>query len=220
MRGELTALLLVVMTGASAHAQDAPSMPQLLLGRRLTVGVGGYGSGYYFRGGSWGDGFTTQFADVRWRWGGFTLEGGLVSTVPVFTAGALYSPAAHLRVGWTWSRATVTVGARSEYAGTPEAKLQWLPTLSAAYAFDRFGLSAGVFDMQGIPIARVSLEHPHFGVGYVFLLGLEARGRIRVSRAVSLQLQALAFRAFTAQVAYLSISGTFDADAAGWGAGP
>lgn len=215
-RAPLLFALLVVAVQSTALADPevaASPLARVMLGRRVEVGTGGFTSGYGFEGGQWGDAFSTQQVEARWLFGGLTLEGGILNALPVASPGATLSLTGHLRLGWTWSRATVTVGALAQFApGTPSTQL--LPSITGAYAFDNFGLSAGLFDLHGFSIARVSFEKEYFGLGYVAPLGAEIHARLPVWRSFDGKVQALAFRAFNAQVAYLGISGVFDADKA------
>lgn len=205
------AALTVGSVSSAQTSVSASPLERVLLGRRLEVGTGAYGSSYGFEGGSWGNGFSTQHVDARWLFGGLTLEAGLLHSLPVSSGGAVNSFNPHLRLGWTWSRGSVTVGAVANLApGTPAA--QYLPSVSAAYAFSGFGLSAGLFDMHGRSIARISFEQEYFGVGYVAPLGAEIHARLPVWRSIDLKVQAMAFRLYNAQVGYLSVAGVFDAD--------
>lgn len=188
-----------------------------LLGRRVSIGAGAYSTSYGFFGGSWTNGFATQQAEARWLSGGFTLEGGVQHALPVGATAAAQAVTGHLRLGWTFSRATVTAGAVAQWAPTVRPSIQLVPSVTAAWAFDRFGISGGLFDVHGLALARISYEREHFGVGYVAPLGAEAHGRIHLSRSFSLHIQGMAFRAFNAQVLYFSASGVFDADRAAAG---
>jgi hypothetical protein len=209
-------LAVVLLASAAATAAEGPAadvrseVDEILLGRRISFGVGTSGDATLFRGGIAGDVFFTQQLEARWLFGGFTLEGAVLHALPM-GGSALFSVTGQLRVGWTWRRTTVTAGALAQVApGTPAT--QWAPTLTAAHTFDRFGLSAGIFDVHGIALARASFEQELFGVGYVAPIGLEAHTRFRLGSAVFLRVQALAFRVFNAQVAFVSLSGVFEPD--------
>lgn len=193
----------------AATAARSDALTRNLLGNRVSVGGGAYSAGYGFNEGAWNDAFATQHLDARWRLGGWTVESGLQNAVPLGSTVAAQALTAHLRLGWTGARGTLTAGAMGQFASAARPATQLLPTVTAAWRFDRFGLSGGLFDVHGLAPVRISFEHTHFGFGYVAPLGAEAHGRFNLAGAFDLQVQGMAFRAFNAQVFYLGLSGVF-----------
>ena len=190
-------------------AEDPPTLAQRYFGREVTLGAGMLGAGYGFEGGSMGDLFTTQQVEARWLFSGFTLEGSLLDALPVVSRSNGQSITAMVRVGWTGERFSGALGAVTQYVPTARPSNQLLPTARVAYAFDRFALSAGLFDLHALAIARVSVDVDNWGAGYIAPLGLEAHARIPIAHEFGLRVQALAFKAGPAQVGFVAVSGSF-----------
>ena len=118
---------------------------------------------------------------------------------------------ASARLGWTGERLSITGGAWAQLAPLAQPSLQYAPTLRAAWRFDCFAVSAGVFDLHALAIARLSVETEDFGLGYVAPLGAEAHATLRLGRGFGVRVQGLAFRVGDAQVGFLMLSGVFEA---------
>lgn len=185
------------------------SAARRVFGNELTLSAGALGTAFDFQGGRWGDLFTTQAVEARWLLGGLTLEGSVMDALPVVSQTWGQSLTATARAGWTFDRLSFAVGAAANFAPTAHPVAQLLPSARVGYAFDRFALSAAVFDLHALALARVSVDVGSWGVGYLAPLGAEAHLRLPLTHRFGLRLQALAFRAGSAQVAFLSVGGSF-----------
>lgn len=204
-------VVLSALAPIAASASPPSLLQERLFGREVQVGAGVLGQGYGFEAGRWGDAYATQQVEARWRFGTPTIEGGILHALPVATSGAAQGFNFHLRAGLTGARYSVTVGANAQLAPAANPALALLPSVRAAYLFDGFGLSAGLFDTHGLAIARLSAELGDYGIGFVAPLGAEAHARFRFNDSFGLQVQGMVFRAFSSQVAFVTVSGVFEA---------
>lgn len=179
--------------------QRAPA--RRAFGSEVTFGVGALGTA--------ADLFTTQSLAARGFVGGLTLEGSLMNALPVVSQAWGPSLTATARAGWTFERLSFALGAALQIAPAAQPATQLLPSARVGYAFDRFALSAAVFDLDALALARVSVDVGNWGVGYLAPLGAEAHARFPVAPRYALRVQLFAFRAASAQVAFLSLGGSF-----------
>lgn len=179
--------------------------------REVSVGAGAVTNSYIFTGGRTAAGSLLQTAAGRTRFGSVGVEGSLSGLQPLGRTGST-TLLAELRGGYSGERLEVLAGVVSQVAFSARPPLQWLPSLRAAYRFDAFALSGGLFDLQGFAPARLSVDFARFGFGfgYVAPMGGEAHATLPVSERVALKLQLLFVRVYGAELAMAAVSGAFD----------
>ena len=193
-----TALMLLVLATADAPAET-----------ELSLGAGAVGTAYVFGTGRTGAGSLIQTVGGRTRAGKVGFEGTLSGLEPLGRTGNA-SLLLESRTGYAGERLELLGGVVAQLAFNTPAPAQLLPTVRAAYRFDTFTLSGGLFDLQGYAPARVSVDVANFGVGYVAPIGGEAHASFRVSERLSLRGQLLYVRVYSAEVAMATVSGAFD----------
>ena len=170
----LAATVLATADVAAAPAEPAPPAPRLLESRAEVL-FGAATTGFAWNGGRWGDLPLLPGISGRYVQGGLALDGSLVAIAPPIADGISAGANATLRAGYVGTRWAVFAGAFANWALEGKPTWQWMPSLRGEVAFERFGLSAGLFDHGGFAPLHVTAEVPtsvgHLSVGYLAPLG-------------------------------------------------
>jgi len=182
----LPALLALTLASAPGSARETATAasavePVRALSAELGTHVGLFTGGYAFAGGRWEDTYLANTSAARFLLGGFTLEGGLLSLLPLERGGPGASTTLSARLGYTGERWSVVGGAVVGFGLTARPLLQFLPTVKGLYRVGRVDLEAGVFDAQGQVPAHLGASYGPVSLAYVFPLG--GRGRVDIPLA-------------------------------------
>ncbi|WP_164019908.1 hypothetical protein [Pyxidicoccus trucidator] len=179
----LLALTLSSAPGPALETATAPSAaePVRALAAELGTNVGLFTGGYAFAGGRWQDAYFASTSSARYLVGGFTVDGGLLSLLPLERGGPGASTAVTARLGYTGERWSVLAGAVVGLGYTSRPLLQLLPTVKGLYRVGPVDLEAGVFDANGQVPAHLGASYGPVGLAYVFPLG--GRGRVDIPLA-------------------------------------
>jgi len=187
------ALVLACGLGATAMAEEAEeAAPHRVRETELVLSAGAWSSSYAYQGGRTGSLFAAVDLGGRYVFELLALEAELVSQLPTAPNGPGWGLSGVARVGVSAERFAVTAGALVSLAPSP-APAQVLPSLSAALRLGPIVTSLGLFDRFAAAPARLSLEWRELGLGWVFPLGGEVFGRVRLSPRWAIELRALAF---------------------------
>jgi hypothetical protein len=206
-------LLLALAVAPTARAQLSGSeplhppdtSPRALPGAELRVDLGALSGGYTYGGGAWMDPFAAQAISGHLLLGGFTLEGDVLSLIPLRRGGPGASLTLTARVGYTGERWSLVGGPLLNVAYTAQPALQVLPSLKALYRAGPVDLHAGLLDLHGQVPAHVGASWNGLGLAYVLPLGARAWASLPLSSALSLRVEGFAFRLGNAQSAMLSV---------------
>ncbi|HEX8437506.1 hypothetical protein [Archangium sp.] len=208
----LLLVLLVLAVAPPAHAQshdgDSPptaSPTRALPGSELHVDLGALSGGFTHGGGAWMDSFAAQAASGHLLLGGLTLEGGVLSLLPVRRGGAGASLTLTARVGYTGEHWSLVGGPVLGLAYAARPALQVLPSLKALYRVGPVDLHAGLLDLHGLVPAHLGASWRGVGLAYVLPLGARAWASLPLSSALSLRVEGFAFRLGNAQSAMLTV---------------
>jgi hypothetical protein len=181
--------------------QPVPDRPATLWSSELSAAVGVIGSGFPTSGGRVGDGSLTPTLTGRLVTDvGFLVEGGALLTAPFSNSGPYVSLSLAARVGWTWTRFALAVGAVMQLVPAATPPLLVLPTLRAHWQFLPFlGASFGVFDSLGLVPVHLSAELGPFPfgrltVGYVGPLGAQVGAELPLTPRFGLRINAFYYR--------------------------
>ena len=190
-------------------AAASPVAEERFLSNRIEASVGVYGTGYTVAGGRWGDPLLMPGVSGRYLLGGFVVDGSVLAALPPLGEGVSAGAYATLRAGYVGHRWAVHAGAFGQWALEGRPQWQWLPSLRGEFAFDRFGLSAGVFDHGGLVPLHVTLEVPtHLGnisLGYLAPMGALVGFTRPLSGSLSLRAQAFIVRLVNADQAFVTV---------------
>jgi hypothetical protein len=198
-----TALLLAAALAAAPEGPaPAPAAPPAA-DAEVSAWTGMSVTGYPFRGGLVAQPWLTAGADGRTHLPLFGQEGprlrldvGASAFVPLERGGPSHGMAAVARAGLVAGPWSLSGGVHLDAATAP---VQVLPSLQASWrpAGD-WGVTLGLLDRAAGPVARLSLEHRYFGIGYAGMAGLEAWGRLPLGRALSLEVRGFGSRLLSA----------------------
>lgn len=211
----MSPLLLAAFLAAEAPAVEAtaPPEPERLVAPEVTAGVGFLGSSYSQPGLRLGDAQLAPVVTARYLLGGFTTDAGVLLSVPLTTDGVALAFTGSLRVGWTWKKWSVVAGAVMQWASGATPAMQWLPSLRLSADFGPFGMTLGILDQLALLPAHLSFDLKQgprrFSIGWVAPIGLVAGADLPVTERFGLRFHAFAFKAFQAEVAMFTVSGTF-----------
>lgn len=212
----MTPLLLAVLLAAEAPAVEAsapPPAPDRLVAPEVTAGVGFLGSSWAQPGIRLGDPQFTPLVTARYLLGGFTTDAGVLLSAPMTRDGVAFAFTGSLRVGWTWRKWSLVGGAVMQWASGATPSLQWLPSVRLSADFGPFGMTLGILDQLALMPAHLSFDLKQgarrFSIGWVAPIGLVAGADLPVTERFGLRFHAFAFKAFQAEVAMLTVSGTF-----------
>jgi hypothetical protein len=209
-------LLLAVLLAAEAPAVEAtapPKEPERLVAPEVAAGLGILGASYSQPGYRLGDAHLTPVVTARYLLGGFTTDAGVLLVAPLTGDGMALAFTGSLRIGWTWRKWSAVGGITMQWASGATPSLQWLPSLRVSGDFGPFGMTLGVLDQLALVPAHLAfdfkVERRKFSVGWVAPIGLIAGADLPITERFGLRITAFAFKAFQAEVAMLTIAGTF-----------
>lgn len=212
----MSPLLVAVLLAAEAPAVEAtvpPPASERLVAPEVTAGLGFLGSSYASTGFRLGDPQLAPIVTARYLFGGFTTDAGVLLSLPLTPDGVGLAFTGSLRVGWTWRKWSLVGGAVMQWASGATPALQWLPTLKLSADFGPFGMTLGVLDELALLPAHLSFDlkqgRRRFSVGWVVPIGLVAGADLPITERFGLRLHAFAFKAFQAEMAMVTVSGTF-----------
>jgi hypothetical protein len=197
----LLLVLLVLAVAPPARAQ----MPRALPDSELHVDLGALSGGFTHGGGAWMDSFAAQAASGHRLLGGLTLDGGVLSLLPLQPGGAGASLTLTARVGYTGERWSLVGGPVLGLAYAARPALQVLPSLKALYRVGPVDLHAGLLDLHGLVPAHLGASWRGVGLAYVLPLGARAWATLPLSSALSLRIEGFAFRLGNARSAMLTV---------------
>ncbi|MFP2928938.1 hypothetical protein ACLESO_27820 [Pyxidicoccus sp. 3LG] len=180
MCSPLPALLTFALSSAPGPARETAPLPRALTAE-LGTGVGVFTGGYAFAGGRWQDAYLANTTTARYLLGGFTLDGGLLSLLPLERHGPGGSTTLTARLGYTGERWSAIGGAVLGFGYTSEPHFQLLPSVKGLYRVGPVALEAGLFDAHGQVPAHLGASYGLVGLAYVFPLG--ARGHVEIPLA-------------------------------------
>ncbi|WNG40843.1 hypothetical protein F0U61_49495 [Archangium violaceum] len=210
MRSLLFALL-AFSVAEPAHAQQEGTHPlpttpaRALPGSELHVDLGALSGGYTHAGGATMEPFAAQAASGHVLLEGLTLDGGVLSLVPLQRGGAGASLTLTARVGYTGERWSLIGGPVLGIAYSARPVLQVLPSIKALYRVGPVDLHAGLLDLHGLVPAHLGASWKGLGLAYVLPLGARAWASLPLSSTLSLRVEGFAFRLASAQSAMLTV---------------
>lgn len=192
-------LLALTLTSAPALATEATTAlpavaPPRALAAELRADMGLLTGGYGFDGGRWQDTWLASATSARYLLGGFTVEGGGLSLLPLERGGPHLSTTLSARAGYTGERWSATGGAVLGIGYRARPVLQLLPTLKGLYQVGAVALEAGLFDSFGQVPAHLGAAYGPVGLAYVFPLGGRARVDLPLSTRAGLRLEGFLFQ--------------------------
>ncbi|HZI09581.1 MAG TPA: hypothetical protein VE153_04260 [Myxococcus sp.] len=190
----LTLLSAPALAAEAATALSAVAPPPRALDAELRADVGLFTGGYAFEGGRWQDAYLARTTSARYLLGGFTVEGGWMSLLPVERGGPRFSTTFSARVGYTGERWSATGGAVVGLSYWADPVLQVLPTVKGLYQAGPVRLEAGLFDAFGQVPAHAGASYGPVGLGYVFPLGGRAHVDIPLAARAGLRLEGFLFQ--------------------------
>lgn len=208
MRSPFLALLPVLALAAplSAAADDDVSPPpRALPSHRLGADVGVLSSSLIGAGSAWTDTLTAQAVSGHVLFGGLTLDGALLSLLPLQSGRTGASLTLTARVGYTgrvWSLVggpVVNLG----YGATPA--LQVLPSIQALRRVGPVDLHAGLLDLHGLVPAHVGASWKGVGLAYVLPVGARIWASIPLGSTLALRLEGFLFQLTGSQSAWLTV---------------
>ncbi|QSQ22199.1 hypothetical protein JY651_44925 [Pyxidicoccus parkwayensis] len=195
----LPALLAVTLSSAPGPAREMATAssavePPRALTSELGTAVGLFTGGYGFEGGRWEDAYLANTTSARFLLGGFTLDGGLLSLLPLERGGPGGSTSVTARLGYTSERWSVVGGAVVGLGYTSQPLLQVLPSVKGLYRVGPVDLEAGIFDANGQVPAHLGASYGPVGLAYVFPLGGRARVDIPLAARAGVRLEGFVFQ--------------------------
>lgn len=198
-------LLLALLAPLSASADEDASSSRALAPAQLSLDVGALSSGLVSAGSAWTDTLAAQALTGHLLLGGFTLQGSLLSLVPLSgdrTSGSLTLTA---RVGYTGRSWSLVGGPVLSYGYGSEPRLQVLPSLQALGRVGSVGLHAGLLDLHGLVPAHVGVSWKGVGVAYVLPVGARVWASLPLSSTWALRLEGFLFQLTGSQTAWLTV---------------
>lgn len=193
--------LLVLLATAQLARADARALPA----SGLNLDLGALSSGYNHVGGTSWEPFAAQALSGHVLLGGFTLDAGLLSLVPLQRDGASGSLTLTLRAGYTGERWSLVGGPVLNWGYTAQPALQVLPSLRALVHVGPVDLHAGLLDLHGLVPAHLGASYRGVGLAYVVPLGARAWVHLPLSAHLGLRVEGFAFRLGTARSAWLTV---------------
>ncbi|MCY1018969.1 hypothetical protein [Pyxidicoccus sp. MSG2] len=195
----LPALLGLALSSAPIPGHETATAPSTVetpraLAAELGTAVGLFTGGYAFAGGRWEDAYLANTSSARFLLGGFTLDGGLLSLLPLERGGPGGSTTVTARLGYTGERWSVVGGAVVGLGYTARPLLQVLPSVKGLYRVGRVDLEAGIFDANGQVPAHLGASYGPVGLAYVFPLGARARVDIPLAARAGVRLEGFVFQ--------------------------
>ncbi len=199
-------LILALLAPLSASAdEDASPASRALAPAQLSLDVGALSSGLTAAGSAWTDTLAAQALSGHLLLGGFTLQGSLLSLVPLSdnrTSGSLTLTA---RVGYTGRSWSLIGGPVLSYGYGSEPRIQVLPSLQALGRVGSVGLHAGLLDLHGLVPAHVGVSWKGVGVAYVLPVGARVWASLPLTSTWALRLEGFLFQLTGSQTAWLTL---------------
>lgn len=195
----LPALLAFTLSSAPTLARETATAPSTveaprMLAAELGTNIGLFTGGHGFEGGRSEDTYLASTSSARFLLGGFTLDGGLLSLLPLKRGGPGASTTATARLGYTGERWSVVGGAAVRLAYTARPLLRVLPSVKGLYRVGRVDLEAGLFDANGQVPAHLGASHGPVGLAYVFPVGGRARVDIPLAARAGVRVEGFVFQ--------------------------
>jgi len=206
----LVPLVLALAPPSAALADEVGQAPEVQSSRALSSvelrgDVGVLSSGLAGQGSAWTDTFAAQALSGHVLLGGLTLEGGLLSLLPVRPGGAGASLTLTARVGYTGERWSLVAGPVLGLGYTARPRLQVLPSIRALRHVGPVTLHAGLLDSHGLVPAHLGVSWKDVGLAYIAPLGARAWARLPLSSDLALRVEGFAFRLAGTQSAWLTL---------------
>ncbi|ATB29228.1 hypothetical protein [Melittangium boletus] len=210
MRSLVPLLLALAPPSAALAAGEGGQVPEAPASRALSPvelrgDVGVLSSGLAGEGSAWADTFAAQALSGHVLLGGLTLEGGLLSLLPVSPGGAGASLTLTARVGYTGERWSLVAGPVLGLGYTARPRLQVLPSLRLLRHVGPVTLHAGLLDLHGLVPAHLGVSWKDVGLAYIAPLGARAWARLPLSSDLALRVEGFAFRLAGTQSAWLTL---------------
>jgi hypothetical protein len=195
----LPALAALTLSSAPGPARETPPAasavePVRALAAELSTHVGLLTGGYGFEGGRSQDTYLANTSAARFLIGGFTLDGGLLSLLPLVRNAPGASTALSARLGYTGERWSVVGGAVIRLSYSAEPLLRVLPTVAGLYRVGPVAVEAGLFDAVGQVPAHLGASYGPVGLAYVFPLGGRGRVDIPLAPRASVRVEGFVFQ--------------------------
>lgn len=203
----LLALTLSSAPGPALETATAPSAvePVRALAAELGTNLGVFTGGYAFDGGRWEDAYLANTSTARFLLGGLTLDGGLLSLLPLERGGPGLSTTLTARLGYTGERWSVVGGAVLGVGYSAEPLFQLLPSVKGLYRVGPVALEAGLFDAHGQVPAHLGAAYGPVALAYVFPLGGRARVDIPLAARAGLRVEGFVFQYGDVRTSLLSV---------------
>lgn len=178
---------------------------------RLEAGVGGLVQQQaYLNFGASTDGFGAAYVNARTAFSWVGVEGDVLMALPFSGLGPYGSATVTLRAGYQGERLSVLAGPVAIWGYGAPVPVQWLPSVSARYRFDRWSLSGGLVNLHALALAHVSADIGAFTFGFVAPLGGHVGYRFKhPSLPVVLNANLLAVGVFAERHALFTIGATY-----------
>jgi hypothetical protein len=202
----LLCLLLALAAPLSASADDdAPAAPRALAPAQLRADVGLLSSGLISAGSAWTDSLAAQALSGHVLFGGLTLEGALLSLVPLPSGRTGASLTLTARVGYTGEKWSLVGGPVVSLGYGSQPAFQVLPSLQALRRVGPVDLHAGLLDLHGLVPAHLGASWKGVGLAYVLPLGARAWASIPLTSTLALRLEGFIFQLTGSQSAWLTV---------------
>jgi hypothetical protein len=201
------ALLLALAAPFSASAGDdvtAPE-PRAHAPAQLRVDVGVLSTGLVGTGSAWADTLTAQALSGHVLFGGLTLEGALLSLVPLQSGRTGASLTLTARVGYTGELWSLVGGPVVNLGYGSRPAIQVLPSIQAMLSVGPVNLHAGLLDLHGLVPAHLGASWKGVGLAYVLPVGARAWASIPLTSTLALRLEGFFFQLTGSQSAFLTV---------------
>ena len=195
--GRLLLVAPLCLAGAARASDEAAEPLPRVRQTEVALFAGAWSSSYAYQGGRTGNLFGAAELEGRYVYRLFAVEAQVVGQAPAASNGPMAALSVVARVGVSMERFAITAGALVSFAPRP-APTQVLPSLSASLRLGPTVASLGVFDRLAAAPARLSVEWHDLGLGWVFPLGGEVFGRLRLSPRWAVEARVLGFSLFNA----------------------
>lgn len=198
-------LLLALLAPLSASADEDASSSRALVPSQLSLDVGVLSSGLLSAGSEWTDILAAQALTGHVLLGGFTLQGSLLSLMPLSGYRTGGSATLTARVGYTGRSWSLVGGPVLNYGYGSTPRLQVLPSIQALGRVGSVGLHAGLLDLHGLVPAHVGVSWKGVGVAYVLPLGARVWASLPLTSTWALRLEGFLFQLTGSQTAWLTV---------------
>ncbi|NMO18305.1 hypothetical protein HPC49_38125 [Pyxidicoccus fallax] len=209
MYSPLSAFIVLCLSSAPGPAAEPAAPPSAeparALEAELGTGAGLFFGPHAFDDTDWDGTSLASASSARFLLGGFTVDGGLFSLLPLERGGPGASTALTARLGYTGTRWSVVAGATVGVQYTADPLLQVLPSVRGIYRVGPVTLDAGLFDAHGQVPAHVGATYGLVGLAYVFPVGGRARVDIPLVPRAGLRVEGFVFQDGDARTSLVSV---------------